>query len=90
MQKSVLGPGVLAGVQWRGAYLRVDAFAGVCADHLAQIPELARLVLAIGNDIAPIALAINVRHTFRMTQEHACRSHRSKRSSIPHLHCRVV
>lgn len=66
---------VVLEIKFGEAYRRIDLFTGICAYHLAQIPEFAGLILSVRNDISPIALGVDICNTFGMPKEHACRTH---------------
>jgi hypothetical protein len=77
-------------MKWHCTYLWVYPLANIRRYHLSQIPELARLILRVADDIPTITLRIDVRETLSMTQEHTRRPLRSQTAAIPDFKRRVV
>ena len=60
------------------------------ADHLSQIPQFERLILAVRDAVPPIALRSQKADPFCMPHERPTRSFARKRAAVPNFNERIV
>ena len=68
----------------------VDVVGVLLAVHGSHVPELGRLVFGIAQDIAPVALAVDVGEAFSMAEENAGFAATAQASTVPQLDGRVI
>lgn len=67
----LLIPRLDAVIEARGVVIRDHGREILFTDHFAQVPQLHRLVFSIAEDVPPVPLAVHVRETLRVPNEHA-------------------
>ena len=82
--------GIGAVLEARCVLVRIDAVRFLFAHHLAQIPQFGGLVFAVGQHVAPVAFAVDVRQTLGVAKEYAGFAAVTHRTPVPDFEGSVV
>jgi hypothetical protein len=79
-------------IETAGAYSPsgIELGISICRHGHSKVPKLHALVLAVTEDISPVALAVDVSQTLNVANECASFSVITHASSIPNLDRRIV